>query len=186
MAGMNPDTHAALQTLTCGVDHDVVLIEGDGSPFLESEGVHFYKMKYDADLPVSERYFPSRQKTSTTGILLEPVHDPADMEYLRIAKRGDWAKVLRLLQKWGWAGNTVLMSNGNNGAYHDKSYFDRTLVCTFWRKHRDQNQRTVCELFVPFHPDACLTLLIVPSLTPKGMMVTSDHGSAKTRSLGVN
>ena len=52
---MYPGTHAALQTLTCGVDHDVVLIESDGSPFLESEGVQFYKMKYDADLPESER-----------------------------------------------------------------------------------------------------------------------------------
>ena len=34
-----------------------------------------------------------------------------------------------------------------------------------------------------FHPDNCLTLLIVPSLMPKGVMVTSNLGSAKTRSL---
>jgi len=143
LAGMNPVTHAALQALTCGVDHDIVLIDCDGSPFLESEAVHFYKMKYDADMPESEQYQPSRQKTQTTGILLGPVHDPEDMEHLRFAKREDWTKVLRLLQTWGWAGNTVLMSNGNNGAAHDKSYFDRTLACTFWRKHRDKNERTV-------------------------------------------
>ena len=89
--------------------------------------------------------------------------------YLRFAKREDWAKVLRLLQNWGWAGNTVLMSNGNNGAAHDKSYFDRTLVCTFWRKHRNQNERTVWKLLymssypytssrVVLSPHVCLPL----------------------------
>jgi hypothetical protein len=35
------------------------------------------------------------------------------------------------------------MSNGNNGASHDKSYFDRT----FWRKYRDKNDRRVHTLF---------------------------------------
>ena len=66
---MNPGTHAALQTLTCGVDHDVVLIESDGSPFLESEGVQFYKMKYDADLPESERLYVSRQVSKPAASL---------------------------------------------------------------------------------------------------------------------
>ena len=182
---MNPSTYAALQTLTRGVDHDVVLIESDGSLFLESESVKFYKMKYDANLPASERLHVSRQVSNNSGIPLEPVHDPADAEYLRNAKPGDWPKVLRLLQNWGWGGNTVLISNGNNGACHDKSYFDRTLVCTFWRKHRDTHglQRMVYMLFIAIYPDDCLTVPIVPSLMPKGMMVTSTLRSAKTRRL---
>ena len=140
LTGMNPRTCSALQTLTCGVEHDVELIEDDGTLFLESEAVQFHKMKHDANLPESERLHVSRQVSKTSGVPLEPVHDPKDVECLRSAKPGDWPKVLRLLQNWGWGGNTVLMSNGNNGASHDKSYFDRTLVCTFWRKHRSHGR----------------------------------------------
>ena len=160
---MNPGTHAALQTLTCGVDHDVVLIESDGSPFLESEGVQFYKMKYDADLPESERYYPSRQKSLTTGILLEPVHDPADMEYLRISRR-TVTTVLTMINLTS-TGPWYALSGGNTGTKTSARY---------------------ASCLSQFHPDDCLTLLIVPSLMPKGMMVTSIHGSAKTRSLGAN
>jgi hypothetical protein len=87
---MNLSTHAALQTLTCGVDHDVVLIEDDGSLFLESEAVGFCKLKCDANLSDSDRLCVSRKVSQTKGVPLEtkvvplePVHDPADVEYLR-------------------------------------------------------------------------------------------------------
>jgi hypothetical protein len=138
---MNPSTHAALQTPTRGVDHDVVLIEDDGSLFLECEAVSFYKLKCDANFPDLGRLCASRKVSQTKGTPLEPVHDLADVERLRNAKAGDWPKALRLLQSWGWGGGAVLTSNGENGASNDKSYFDRTLACAFWRKHRDKRQK---------------------------------------------
>ena len=84
-----------------------------------------------------------RMVAKAKGTPLENPHDPSDMGHLGNADPHDWPKVLLLLQGWGWGGNTVLASNGSNGASHDHSYFDRTLCCTFWRKHRDKTAMEV-------------------------------------------
>jgi hypothetical protein len=72
------------------------------------------------------------------GMPLEGVHGPLDVGHLGSADPSDWPKALLLLQGWGWGGNAVLSSNGSNGTSHDLPYFDRTLACKFWRKHRDR------------------------------------------------
>jgi hypothetical protein len=137
-AGMNADTHTKVAALSCGHDHAVHLVEDDGTLFLENDAVEYYKLKRDDSRPVESRVYPSRMVARANGILLENSHDPSDMGYLGNADPHDWPKVLLLLQGWGWGGNTVLVSNGSNGASHDQSYFDRTLCCKFWRKHRDR------------------------------------------------
>ena len=134
---MNSETHTKVAALSCGHDHEVRLVEADGSLFLENDAVAFYKLKRDKSLPVEERVYPSRMKSLGKGILLEDEHDPSNMGYLGNADPHDWPKVLLLLQGWGWGGNTVLVSNGSNGSKHDLSFFDRVLTCSFWRKHRD-------------------------------------------------
>ena len=135
---MNSDTHTKVAALSCGHhDHEVRLVEADGSLFLENDTVAFYRLKLDEKRPVEERVCPSRMKSRGKGILLVDEHDPSDMGYLGNADPHDWPKVLLLLQGWGWGGNTVLVSNGSNGSKHDLSFFDRVVTCSFWRKHRD-------------------------------------------------
>ena len=136
-AGMNSDTHAKVAALSCGHDHEVRLVQADGSLFLENDAVEFYRLKRDEKRPVEERACPSRMKSRGKGTLLEDEHGPSDMGYLGNGDPHDWPKVLLLLQGWGWGGNTVLVSNGSNGSKHDLSFFDRVLTCSFWRKHRD-------------------------------------------------
>jgi len=135
---MNADTHTKVAALSCGHDHAVQLVEDDGTLFLENDAVEYYKLKRDETRPLGSRVYPSRSRAIGKGSPLENPHDPSDMGYLGNADPHDWPKVLLLLQGWGWGGNTALVSNGSNGASHDQSYFDRTLCCKFWRKHRDR------------------------------------------------
>ena len=145
---MNVDTHTKVAALSCGHDHAVQLVEDDGTFFLENGAVDYYKLKRDEARPLESRIYPSRMVARAKGTPLENAHDPSDVGHLGNADPRDWPKVLLLLQGWGWGGNTVLASNGSNGASHDQSYFDRSLCCTFWRKHRGTTGTEVGCLYV--------------------------------------
>jgi hypothetical protein len=48
---MDTDTHDEVAALSCGHDHDVKLVEDDGTLFLETDAVAFCKPKHDESRP---------------------------------------------------------------------------------------------------------------------------------------
>ena len=137
-AGMNSDTQERLEEFTAAVTHDVMLVEDDGTLFLEGDAVPFYKMKFDEKRCAKgqDPLYVSRQAAQMKGIPLDGHDDPDNLGHLTEADPQNWGLVLNTLQRWGWGGNIILVSNGNNGSLHDRSYFDRTLLCNLCRPHR--------------------------------------------------
>ena len=65
---MNSDTHTKVAALSCGHDHEVRLVEADGSLFLENDAVEFYRLKRDEKRPVEERvYFLGSEQEACQG-----------------------------------------------------------------------------------------------------------------------
>ena len=147
---MNSATQERLEEVTAAVTHDVMLVEDDGTLFLEGEAVSFYKMKYDAKRRAKggDPLYVSRQAAQTKGIPLDGYDDPDNLGHLTEADPKNWGLVLNTLQRWGWGGNIILISNGNNGSLHDLSYFDRTLLCNLYRPHRGASREVFsCPVF---------------------------------------
>lgn len=128
----------ALRTLTDALDsHPMELIEDDGSLFLDRELVDFYKVKRDLTKEKGKQVYLSRQK-SVSGMDLSDVSF-GGLDFSAPARPQDWPTLLRLMQGWGWSGNTLFFGNGSNGTTHDKVFFERVVACAFSRKHRNRN-----------------------------------------------
>jgi len=154
---MNGAVCTALRTLTDALDsHAMELIEDDGTLFLDRELVDFYKVKRDLTKEKGEQVYLSRQK-SLAGMDLSDLSSGA-IDFSAPASPRDWPILLRLMQGWGWSGNTLFFGNGSNGTTHDKVFFERVVACVFSRKHRDRNLCSEREVA----PPCVLALIIMP------------------------
>ena len=116
---MDATTSASLEDLAyTSADHAAIMLDNSGRNFHEMSAVPLYKARFGPSGLIA-----SRQAARIGGVPI-PTSLPADP--------ASWPQLLSELQAWGWAGNTVLTSNGCNGK-KDGVYFERELICTCCR-----------------------------------------------------